>query len=68
MESIVCTLLDDFAAFRLEKKPLDDSRPCLEEFPGEGGNAGREVISGEDGWIRGDWGSEPLKGTLLLGL
>lgn len=48
-----CSLCEDLEAIKLEKKPLDASRPCLGDRggAGEGGNSGMAVIRGEVGAI-----------------
>ncbi len=45
--------MDDFEAFRFEKKLLDESRVCLGVSLGDGGKGGRDVISGELGSASG---------------
>lgn len=41
--------MDDFEAFKFEKKPLEPSRVCFGTSLGEDGKGGREVKSGEFG-------------------
>lgn len=53
--------MDDFEAFKLEKKPLEASRVCPGVSFGEDGKGGREVKSGE-------FGCASLMGCFAIGM
>lgn len=64
-----CTLLDDFEALRLEKKPFEASRACLGPPLGEDGKGGSEVKSGEFGSFPagGNWAGAGSNFRTLIG-
>ena len=47
--STVWILVEDFEAFKFEKKDLDGSRTCLGVDPGDVGKGGKDVNEGDEG-------------------
>ena len=63
MASTAWILVEDFEAFKFEKKDLDGSRTCFGVDPGDVGKGGKDVNDGDEGEAE-----SCVEGSLLVDL